>query len=415
MKTQDFKETPIGKIPKEWKLIELGNKNISKNMYYGITAKATEEDTKLRMLRTTDIENYDVDWENLPNCKITEEINNIEKYLLEKNDMIIARAGTTGVSVLVDESLQNAVFGSYLIKVELKESVDPKFIHFFLQSPLYWSHIQAHQRGSTMNNINLSILESIKLPLPPLSEQEKIAEVLSTVDGAIQKVDGAIEKTERLKKGLMQKLLIEGIDHEELKETPIGRIPKEWDVMNLKNGDIVDIVMGSSPPSSTYNKEGEGLPFLQGNAEFGEIRPTPVKYCSEPQKIAEKGDILLSVRAPVGDVNIAKSKCCIGRGLSAIRPNEKSLKGVFLYYYLDFSSKRFEKLSLGSTFSAIRKNEIQNFKIPLPPLSEQEKIAEILSKVDEKLVFEKKRKEKFNQIKKGLMLDLLTGRKRVEV
>ncbi len=100
----------------------------------------------------------------------------------------------------------------------------------------------------------------------------------------------------------------------EYNQTPVEEIPKEWEMVRLGNENIADLIMGQSPPSSTYNDKGIGLPFLQGNAEFGETYPTPILSCSQPIKIVEKNDILLSVRAPVGDVNITPSKSCIGRG-----------------------------------------------------------------------------------------------------
>lgn len=196
------------------------------------------------------------------------------------------------------------------------------------------------------------------------------------------------------------------------KQTPIGSIPKEWEVVRL--GDIAELIMGQSPPSSTYNNKGEGLPFLQGRMEFGEIYPSPTIYCSNPVKIAEPNDILLSVRAPVGDVNITPFRCCIGRGLSAIRAKRDKFDHLFLFYYLKLNGKKFEALSAGSTFKAIRRQEIENLLIPLPPLPEQRKIAEILSTVDKKLELERRRKEKLERIKRGLMNDLLTGKRRVK-
>ena len=123
------------------------------------------------------------------------------------------------------------------------------------------------------------------------------------------------------------------IDHISFKQTKIGSIPEEWEFVRLGDGEICQIVMGQSPPSSTYNKIQEGLPFLQGNMEFGEIYPSPSIYCSEPIKIAEKNDVLISVRAPVGEVNISPSKVCIGRGLSAIRCNPNRNK-LFVFVLL---------------------------------------------------------------------------------
>lgn len=199
------------------------------------------------------------------------------------------------------------------------------------------------------------------------------------------------------------------------KLTEIGEIPEEWEVVKLgdKNERVAEIIMGQSPPSSTYNDRGVGLPFLQGKAEFGEIYPIPKIYTSRPTKIAEKNDILISVRAPVGEVNLAPSKCCIGRGLSAIRPKPSKLDYKFAFYYFKQANHQLLAMATGSTFGAVKKEDLISFLIPLPPLPEQQKIAEILSTVDEKIEVERRRKEKLEELKKGLMQVLLTGKVRV--
>ena len=194
----------------------------------------------------------------------------------------------------------------------------------------------------------------------------------------------------------------------DFKHTEIGKIPKEWEVVRLGDESVADLIMGQSPPSSTYNNTGIGLPFLQGNAEFGEMYPTPVLSCSHPIKIAEINDILLSVRAPVGDVNIAPFKSCIGRGLAAIKPKSNKLDYLFLFYCLKFRSRLFKSISMGSTFKAIRKEEVKKFQIPLPPLPEQQKIAEILSTVDQAIEKVDEAITKTERLKKGLMQELLT-------
>jgi type I restriction enzyme S subunit len=142
--------------------------------------------------------------------------------------------------------------------------------------------------------------------------------------------------------------------------------------------------------------------------EFGEIYPSPSIYCSEPAKIAEKNDVLISVRAPVGDVNISLSKVCIGRGLASIRCNSEKTSHLFLFYYLKYIGKTFESISAGSTFKAIRKNELDQLEIRLPPAPEQKKIAEILSTVDQAIEKVGEAIEKTQKLKKGLMQELLT-------
>ena len=141
-----------------------------------------------------------------------------------------------------------------------------------------------------------------------------------------------------------------------------------------KLGDVAEVIMGQSPPSSSYNEKGEGLPFFKGKAEFGEIYPTPVKYCSSPSRIAEANDVLISVRAPVGNINIAREKSCVGRGLGALRAKKNILNQMFLFYFMKKNENNWSRLSTGSTFSAIKGSSLKNFKIPLPPLEIQKQI-----------------------------------------
>jgi len=196
--------------------------------------------------------------------------------------------------------------------------------------------------------------------------------------------------------------------NEKYKETPIGKIPVDWEVVRLGDKNLFEITMGSSPPSSTYNSKKIGIPFLQGNAEFGPIYPSPIKYCSSPQKITDEGNILVSVRAPVGDINLADQEYCIGRGVASIQPKNDFFNSNFLFYFLKFNKIRFERASLGSTFKAIRREEVDNFKVIKPNIIEQQKIAEILGTVDEAIEKVDKAIEKTERLKKGLMQELLT-------
>jgi type I restriction enzyme S subunit len=189
------------------------------------------------------------------------------------------------------------------------------------------------------------------------------------------------------------------------KETEIGPIPVDWDVVRL--GDVASLTMGQSPPSSTYNIDGAGLPFLQGKAEFGEAYPTPVKWCSRPQKVTDRGSVLISVRAPVGDVNVARDDYCIGRGLAAINGSE-SLDNWFLFYLLIFAKRRLEERGTGSTFKSINKGVLQNFSIPLPPLPEQRRIAHVLSTIQRAIAAQDDLIAAAREVKRSLMQRLFT-------
>lgn len=140
-----------------------------------------------------------------------------------------------------------------------------------------------------------------------------------------------------------------------------------------KLGEDCQVIMGQSPPSTTYNEHGEGLPFYQGKKDFGEVYPVPNVWCSESIKIVERNDILISVRAPVGALNIAGEKSCIGRGLAGIRTG-KLINYQYLYFFLQSRQSEIASWGTGSTFAAISKIHLVNIEIPLPPLEIQKKI-----------------------------------------
>jgi type I restriction enzyme S subunit len=194
------------------------------------------------------------------------------------------------------------------------------------------------------------------------------------------------------------------------KLTELGEIPENWDLARLgdETQNLAEVIMGQSPPSSTYNETGQGLPFLQGNAEFGETYPTPRVYTSNPLKICEKDDILISVRAPVGEINLSPSSCCIGRGLSAIRTNPSKLNRQFAFYYLKHAINRLLALASGSTFTAVRRGDLESLWFAIPPIREQEKIASVLSTADNDIQKTNGIITKTQQLKKGLMQELMT-------
>jgi len=139
--------------------------------------------------------------------------------------------------------------------------------------------------------------------------------------------------------------------------------------------EVANIIMGQSPSSQTYNFSGHGLPFFQGKTEFGDVNPIAVKWCSEPKKIALPEDILISVRAPVGPTNLAIERCCIGRGLAAIRAKAVIINRDYLWYFLQASEKQLVEKGQGSTFEAISSGDLNSFKIPVVKTEDQLRIA----------------------------------------
>lgn len=145
-------------------------------------------------------------------------------------------------------------------------------------------------------------------------------------------------------------------------------------------GEIATVIAGQSPPGASYNDCGLGLPFFQGKADFGDVYPVARKWCTDPRKIADAGDILVSVRAPVGPTNIARERCCIGRGLAAVRPDARIALPEFVHWALMYREKYFSDKAQGSTFSAIGINDLKSMIVPLPCMEDQRRIVNILNR-----------------------------------
>lgn len=331
-----------------------------------------------------------------PYCGANGIIDHINKYIFDGEFILIAEDGGDFNKYSDSAYLMDGKFWvnnhAHILKAIEGKSTN-KYLLYFLN----YSDLNRYIVGSTRRKLNQDKLRSISVVLPPLPEQKAIASVLSTIDQDLEKVNAAIEKTIRTNKGLMQKLLSS----------------KNGDMTTLADKKFFELIMGQSPPSFSYNGSNKGVPFLQGNAEFGHLYPKPVKRTTQPTKMAQKGDILISVRAPVGELNICDQDLCMGRGLGAIRV----LKGSNLFYisYLKHIRKIIQNSSQGSTFKAITRSEINRIEVPLLPPEEQERIAKILFSVDERYILLKKKKSKLERIKKGVMDDLLTGKKRLKV
>ena len=178
--------------------------------------------------------------------------------------------------------------------------------------------------------------------------------------------------------------------------------------MNRKNiCEICTLIMGQSPDSKSYNKDKNGIPFYQGNADFGEEHPTPTVWCTAPKKIARKGDILISVRAPIGDMNIANEDCCIGRGLAAIRLNKSDIVDInYLYHYLSATVEFLQEQGTGSTFKAINKTTLEGIEIPCPSIEKQKNIAKFIIEIKTSIQYKKAELFALNELVKSRFIEM---------
>jgi type I restriction enzyme S subunit len=336
-----------------------------------------------------------------------------------------ATAGKVGILDIVAATNQ-AVCGIF----PKNGSFIPKYMFYWIISQR--DNLLKQRIGGAQPNISQTIIRSQYFPLAPINIQElivsKIEELFSQLDAGVAGLKRAQAELQRYRASVLKAAFEGRLVPQDPNDEPASKllklidknpkiiskgkkIPESWVWANLN--DISTIILGQSPPSSSYNSDGIGLPFFQGKAEFGEIFPTVKKWCSKPKKIAEKGDVLISVRAPVGPTNLSKEKCCIGRGLAAIRGKEIVLNRYILYY-LRSIEKDWDRRSTGTTFKAITGSVLRNNLIPLPPLEEQsrilEKIESILSLIDNLAMILDKEIDRSDGLRNSILKTAFNGR-----
>ena len=334
----------------------------------------------IRVIRNFNIVNGSLDFSN--GFFVDEETfeKRTQRACPEFEDLVISREAPMGAVCMIPENLK-CCLGQRLVLLKInKELADSNYILFAIQSQFVQKQIQIiDQTGSIVSNLNIPDLKSLRIPLPSLPEQKKIACVLSALDDKIALNKKMNQKLEAMAKRLYDYWFVQ-YDFPDKNGHPYKttggpmtynptlkrEIPAGWDDGVLS--DIANITMGQSPDGASYNEDGEGMIFYQGSTDFGMRFPTVRQYTTAPTRFAKKGDILMSVRAPVGAVNIANTDCCIGRGLSALNSKLGSLS--HLYFLIDVFKKTFEnKNTVGTTFGSITKDELYALPVVIPDKS----------------------------------------------
>ena len=329
--------------------------------------------------------------------------------------IVVGRKGSIGAVTWVDSDFW-PIDTTYYVKIR-RHDVSLKWLFY----ELAYLNPAKFRLADVVPGLKRELVHSVKVHLPLLPEQEKIAEILSVVDSAVELVDKVIAKTERLKKGLMQTLLTKGIGHIEFKETRIGRIPKEWDIAKL--GEIATIRYGlGQPPESDEN----GTPMIRAtNIKRGVIVETDVlrvKRSTIPESrnpFLREGDVIV-VRsgAYTGDIgHITKRWEGAIAGYDLVVSPSNRINSVYLAHYLLSLRVQtyFSQLKSRSAQPHLNSEQVSDTPIALPSLSEQRNIADFLSTIDKKLGLERNEKVRLERVKRGLMDLLLTGKVRVKV
>lgn len=421
-----FKKTEIGEIPVDWEVGTLKDYAYIKGRIGWRGLKASEYTEKGPFL----IANKHI----IAQRVIWDICDHISKFRYEESpeiqlkihDIIMSKDGTIGQVAYMDDLPDKATINSTMMLIRVDNlKLNPKFLYFFFQCPHFKSFIQLKILGSSVPHIFQRDMQYFTSVIPPVVEQKKIAEILTTVDEAIEKSNEIIKKTKKLKKGLMQELLTCGIGHKKFKKTKIGEIPVDWEVVNLS--DVLNLQGGFAFKSKDY--KGKGVPLVRisnitsNGVVLNECAYLPYSFIEEfSDFVLGIDDVLVAMSgATTGKIGIVSKKELpalfnqrVGRFM--IRDSNSITKAYIGQVVLTEKFKQDLLIdAVGGAQPNVSGRNIERISISLPPLPEQKKIAEILSIVDEDIVRAVDNKKKLETIKKGLMQVLLTGKVRVRI
>jgi type I restriction enzyme S subunit len=415
-------ETDIGTIASDWKVAPLSA--ICEPPQYGFTA-AAEEQGNVRFLRITDITDSGVKWPTVPFCECPTEL--LNKYLLASGDIVFARIGaTTGKSYLITNP-PPCVFASYLIRVRAKEEIDPTFLSQYFRSVAYWRQVDAQKKTNLKMGVNGSLLKTLIVPVPPLSQQRKIAGVLGLVQRTLEQQEWLIALTTELKKALLHQLFTQGLCGEPQKQTEIGPVPQSWEPTPL--GKCCDIVSGSLSYTdflkmasvddgdaiecmgvkvSDMNLTGNENKFVTANA----VRH--ISVATAHRKLIPPNTVVFPKRGAA----IATNKKRLTTTWTVLDPNlmgvraKDSLDVDFLFHWVQTFDLR--RITDPGPTPQLNKKDLIPVLMPLPKeIDEQRDIANVISTIDRKLTLHQGKHAALTALFRTLLHQLMTAQLRV--
>ncbi len=380
-----YKITEIGEIPEEW-----------------VTRKFHEILATVKGKPPNTLLDYDESEKLLPYLSAEYLRGHYEKakYCFIEDDKRITTVDVDDIIVIWDGNAgeffsgMKGILSSTMAKLIFKdERISREFIYYFLKK--CEGKLKNTTKGSTIPHLDGNILSNLDILLPTLQEQQKIAEILTTAEDAIQKVNEQITLTEQLKKGLMQKLLTKGIGHTKFKKTEIGEIPEEWGIKPLKS--VANVEYGKANPKTKGT-----IPLVGSSGTFD--------YVAEP--LIKTHTIVIGRKGTAGalwEINTASWPS----DTSFYLEYKEKLVQKFLFEFMNLNRLSGDKAK--TTLPSLQRTDVESFLLAIPPLHEQQKIAKILNTADRKLELLRNKKEQAEHMKKGLMQSLLTGQVRVKI
>ena len=413
-----------GKIPKGWKAIAFGDEEYLKVVSGGTpdTKKSEYWDGDIFWAIPTDITNLNgnhiiKDTER----KITQAgVDGSSAKPLPIGSVLMTSRATIGEAAINEVPITtNQGFQSFVCS-------DKLYNYYLLYSIHLWKNKIAHLGGqSTFKEVNRTLLKKFQIPIPEdIEEQRSIADLIRSVDDAILSVDYAVDVAKRVKRGLMQDLLTRGIGYSEFKDDKtLGKIPSTWKSVALGNNEYFELISGGTPDTKIESYWDGDIPWatptditnLKGKNTINntERKITKEGVDNSSAKILPPGSVLMTSRATIGDAAINEIPMCTNQGFQSLICS-KLVYNYYLLYLIQLNKLKISRLGGQSTFKEVNKTLLKKFRIGIPTdYKEQEKISSFLLISDKKIELEKLRKEKLLRIKKGLMQDLLTGRKRL--
>lgn len=398
-------------------------------------------------------------------ARITEaDAERLSKYRVETGDVVYSRRGDVERRALVREAEDGWLCGTGCLRVRFdKARVNPEYASFQLGSARCREWIVRHAIGATMPNLNTSILSAVPFILPPLHEQKAIAHILGTLDDKIELnrrmnatlegmaqalfkswfvdfdpvIDNALAAGNPIPDELAPRAEVRrqalassdepsrtngttlqgSLDHPTLSDPKsffpssfqfteeLGWIPEGWHARPL--AEEVQLTMGQSPSSDHYNTEGNGLPFHQGVTNYGTRFPKHEQFSTGGNRYAGDGDVLFSVRAPVGRINLADRKLIIGRGLAALR-HKKNYQG-YLIYFLKQTFATEDSIGSGTIFNAVNKKEMERIPLIVPPDDTTRAFDNFVDSLDEKIASNAEQTDTLTKLRDTLLPKLISG------
>ncbi|MBH1941089.1 restriction endonuclease subunit S [Mobilitalea sibirica] len=388
---EGYKMTELGEIPVEWEVQELSE---ILEICYGKSQKEVEcNDGIYKILGTGGVIGY------------------TNEFLWDKPSVLIGRKGTIDKPQYIEEPFWTV---DTLFYTKIKNQNIAKWIYYYLNN----IDLKRYNEATGVPSLSVSNLNKIRVSRPTVAEQKKIVEIISTVDNQIENTDGLIEKTKELKKGLMQRLLTKGIGHTEFKMTEIGKMPKGWEVKTFK--DISKVSQGLQIAISERHKEWGENRYLYLTIQYlNDVSDQNNTYYIENPNlnvVCRKDDILMTRTGNTGIV-VTNVEGAFHNNFFKIDFNRNLIDKNFLVFYLksDKVQNLIKRYAGSTTIPDLNHGDFYKLPIVIPSMTEQQKIASVLLENDNYIREYKIRKEKLQMLKKGLMQQLLTGKKRVIV